>query len=436
MAIKPERNGKTMLKVLTDGVDSFGIRPDYEKAKAALSSLKDGSCKGSDHLGWLSLPDYIDSHEYARVKACGRRIFEDADALIVIGIGGSYLGARAAIEYIYSQRFNEIERKGPKIYFLGNGINAADVMEVMELIKGKKTYVNVISKSGTTLEPAVAFRLFKKYLEDSCGKKEAAKRIIATTDAKKGALKGLADKEGYETFVVPDNVGGRYSVLTAVGLLPLAAAGIDTDAILSGAKAASEQCLSLSEDNPALKYAAYRQAVYAAGKKVEILSCPGESVRFFAEWWKQLYGESDGKDGKGIFPASCVYTADLHSMGQYIQEGERILFETGLSFENIDTPLIVPTSEENLDGLNYLAGKGYLDIYNAARDGVKKAHVDGGVPCLEIRAERQDEYNLGELIFFFEAACGISAIMTGVNPFNQPGVEAYKSNMFALLGKP
>ena len=425
-----------MLKVITEGVDSFGIAPDFKKAKEAFASLKDGSCKGNDHLGWLKLPEYIHSDEYTLLKACGKKIYEDADALVVIGIGGSYLGARAAVEFIYSQRFNEIERKGPKIYFLGNGINAADVMEVMSLIKGKKTYVNVISKSGTTLEPAVAFRLFKKYLEDSCGKEEAAKRIIATTDARKGALKSLADKEGYQTFVVPDNVGGRYSVLTAVGLLPLAAAGIDTDAILKGAKIASEYCLSDSEDNPALRYAAYRQAAYKAGKKVEILSCPSESVRFFAEWWKQLYGESDGKDGKGIFPASCVYTADLHSMGQYIQEGERILFETGLSFESVDSSLTVPVTEENLDGLNYLAGKGYFDIYNAARDGVKKAHIDGGVPCLEVRAERQDEVTLGELFFFFETACGISALMTGVNPFNQPGVEAYKSNMFALLGRP
>ena len=425
-----------MLKVITDGVLPFHVEPDFEKAKAALSSLKDGSCRGNDHLGWLKLPDYIDSDEYTLLKACGKKIYEDADALVVIGIGGSYLGARAAVEFIYSQRFNEIERKGPKIYFLGNGINAADVMQVLSLIKGKKTYVNVISKSGTTLEPAVAFRIFKKYLEESCGKEEAAKRIIATTDAKKGALKSLADKEGYQTFVVPDDVGGRYSVLTAVGLLPLAAAGVDTDAILKGAKIASEYCLSDSEENPALKYAAYRQALYGEGKKVEILSCPSESVRFFSEWWKQLYGESDGKEGKGIFPASCVYTADLHSMGQYIQEGERILFETGLSFETIDTSLTVPLAEENLDGLNYLAGKGYYDIYNAARDGVKKAHIDGGVPCLEVRAERQDEVTLGELFFFFETACGISALMTGVNPFNQPGVEAYKLNMFELLGRP
>ena len=425
-----------MLKVITNGVDSFGITPDLSKAKESLAMLKSGNCKGNEFLGWLDLPGYIESEEYARVKKCGQRIYEDAEALVVIGIGGSYLGARAALEFLLSQRFNETERKGPKVYFLGNGINAADTLQVLELVKGKKLYVNVISKSGTTLEPAVSFRIFKKYLEDCCGKEEAAKRIIATTDARKGALKGLAESEGYETFVVPDNVGGRYSVLTAVGLLPLAAAGIDTDAILKGARLASEYCLMESEENPALKYAAYRQAAYSAGKKVEVFSCPSESVRFFAEWWKQLYGESEGKDQKGIFPSSCVYTADLHSMGQYIQEGERILFETGLSFEEIDARLSVPYTEDNADGLNYLAGKDFSEIYNAARDGVKKAHVDGGVPCLEVRADRQDELSLGELIFFFESACGISALMSGVNPFNQPGVEAYKSNMFALLGKP
>ncbi len=425
-----------MLKLITDGAEPFGVEPDFEKAKECLASLKEGSCKGNGFLGWLDLPGYIDSEEYARVKACGKRIFEDAEALVVIGIGGSYLGARAALEFLCSQRFNETERKGPKVYFLGNGINAADTLQVLELVKGKSLYVNVISKSGTTLEPAVAFRIFKQYLEDVYGKEEAARRIVATTDAKKGALKGLADGEGYETFVVPDNVGGRYSVLTAVGLLPLAAAGIDTDAILKGAAKAKEYCLTESKDNPALAYAAYRQAIYAKGKKCEILSVPSESVRFFAEWWKQLYGESDGKDGKGIFPATCVYTADLHSMGQYIQEGERILFETGLSFDEIALNLTVPETKENADGLNYLAGKTFAEIYNAARDGVKKAHIDGGVPCLEVRAERQDEVYLGELIFFFEAACGISALMSGVNPFNQPGVEAYKSNMFALLGRP
>ena len=424
-----------MIKLITDGVDCFGIDADLDKAKEALSSLKEGVCKGNDFLGWLDLPDYIYSEEYARVKACGKRIYEDAEALVVIGIGGSYLGARAALEFLCSQRLNETGRKGPKIYFLGNGINAADTLQVLELVRGKRLYVNVISKSGTTLEPAVAFRIFKKYLEDSVGKEEAAKRIIATTDANKGALKGLAGTEGYETFVVPDNVGGRYSVLTAVGLLPLAAAGIDTDAILKGAKNAAALCLKEAEDNPSLTYAAFRQALYASGKKVEILSCPSESVRFFAEWWKQLYGESDGKDGKGIFPASCVYTADLHSMGQYIQEGERMLFETGLSFEKVESRLQVPMTGDNADGLNYLAGKDLSEIYNAARDGVKKAHIDGGVPCLEVRAEKQDEEDLGELIFFFETACGISAIMSGVNPFNQPGVEAYKSNMFALLGK-
>ncbi len=424
-----------MIQVITNGTETFGIQPDYESAKKALASLKDGSCKGNDFLGWLQLPEYIQSEEYARVKACGKKIFEDAEALVVIGIGGSYLGARAALEFILSQRFNETRRKGPKVYFLGNGINAADALQVLELVKGKKLYVNVISKSGTTLEPAVAFRIFKAYLEESCGREEAAKRIVATTDKARGALKGLADQEGYETFVVPDDVGGRYSVLTAVGLLPLAAAGIDTDKILQGAAKAKEVCLAEEESNPAMIYAAHRQALYNSGKKAEVFSCPSESVRFFGEWWKQLYGESEGKEGKGIYPSTCVYTADLHSMGQYIQEGERMLFETLFSFENVDLKLPVPETADNADGLNYLAGKDYREIYNAARDGVKKAHIDGGVPCLEVRAERQDEDSLGQLIFFFECACGISALMEGVNPFNQPGVEAYKSNMFALLGR-
>ena len=425
-----------MIKVLTDGIEPFGIAPDLSKANDALNLLKSGTCKGNDFLGWLDLPDYIDSEEYARVKACGKKIFEDAEALVVIGIGGSYLGARAAMEFLLSQRLNETDRKGPKVYFLGNGINAADTLQVLKLVEGKRLYVNVISKSGTTLEPAVSFRIFKEYLEKTCGKEEAAKRIIATTDKARGALKNLADSEGYECFIVPDDVGGRYSVLTAVGLLPLAAAGIDTDAILNGAKAASGYCLKDDPENPAVIYAATRQAAYNDGKKIEILSCPSESVRFFAEWWKQLFGESEGKEFKGIFPSSCVYTADLHSMGQYIQEGERILLETGLSFEAIDAKLSVPKTSDNADGLNYLAGKDIYEIYNAARDGVKKAHVDGGVPCMEIRAEKQDEKNLGELIFFFEVACGISAIMSGVNPFDQPGVEAYKSNMFKLLGRP
>lgn len=424
-----------MIKVLTDGTKPFNITPDTNEALSALRSLKDGSCRGNDFLGWMTLPEFTGSEEYARIKKCGERIQSDAEAFVVIGIGGSYLGARAAIEFLLSQRFNEIPRKGPKVYFLGNGINAADTLQVLELVKGKKLYVNVISKSGTTLEPAVAFRIFKKYLEESCGKEEAAKRIVATTDIARGALKSLADAEGYETFTVPDDVGGRYSVLTAVGLLPLAAAGINIDSILNGAAKAAEYCLKEDSSNPAAVYAAYRQAIYDSGKKAEILSCPSENVRFFAEWWKQLFGESEGKNGKGIFPSSCVYTADLHSMGQYIQEGERILFETGLSFESPLMPLTVPETSDNADGLNYLAGKDLFEIYNAARDGVKKAHVDGGVPCLEIRAEAQDEKSLGELIFFFETACGISALMSGVNPFNQPGVEAYKSNMFKLLGR-
>ena len=425
-----------MIKVYTDGLSSFNLNPDLDAAKVSLATIKNGTCKGNDFTGWLDLPRYAVSEEYARVKEIGKKVYKNAEALIVIGIGGSYLGARAAIEFLLSQRYNEVLRKGPKVYFLGNGVNAADVQQVLELVGGKSIYVNVISKSGTTLEPAVAFRIVKGYMEEVYGKEEAAKRIIATTDEKKGALKKLAEKEGYESFVVPDNVGGRYSVLTAVGLFPIACMGIDTDKILEGAHEASRYCLEESDTNPAIIYAASRQAIYNSGKKIEILSCPGESVRFFAEWWKQLFGESEGKEQKGIFPSSCVYTADLHSMGQYIQEGERILFETMLSFENTAANLSVPRDSKNADGLNYLAKKDFSEIYNAARDGVKQAHIDGGVPVMEVRAEFQDEDGLGELIYFFETACAISAIQSGVNPFDQPGVENYKSNMFKLLGRP
>jgi len=424
-----------MINVLNDGLKTFKIKPNYTKAISSLKKIKEGKCQGNDFLGWLDLTDYIKSKEYKRVKECGKRIYNNAEALIVIGIGGSYLGSRAALEFLKSQRFNELESNAPKLYFLGNGINAEDLISVLKLCQDKSLYVNVISKSGTTLEPAIAFRIVKAYMEEVYGKEEAAKRIIATTDSSKGALKNLADEEGYECFVVPDNVGGRYSVLTAVGLLPLAAAGIDTDKILKGANRIKKIALEESENNPCVIYAASRQACYAKNKKIEVLACPSESTRFLGEWWKQLYGESDGKDQKGIFPASVVYTADLHSMGQYIQEGERILFETLFSFEKPALKLKVPYDKANKDGLNYLCKKDYSDIYKAAKDGVKAAHISGDVPVIEIRAEKQNEECLGELIYFFEVACGISAVMSGVNPFNQPGVEAYKSNMFKLLGK-
>ena len=410
--------------------------PDYGAAFRALDTLKDGTGRGNDFIGWLNLPTDYDKEEFSRIKACAQRIRENADALIVIGIGGSYLGARAVIEFLNSARHNE-EAGGPKIYFAGNGIDGADIVQILRLVKGKSVYLNVISKSGTTLEPALAFRVFKDYVEKTYGKEEAKERIICTTDAKRGALKSLAVQEGYEQFVVPDIIGGRYSVLTAVGLLPIAAAGIDIDALMKGAADMAETCKKSETDNPAIVYAATRQALYRQlGKKVEVLSCPNESTRFIAEWWKQLYGESEGKQGLGIFPASCVYTADLHSMGQYIQDGERMLMESFLVFDEPAADFTVPGSAENLDGLNYLTGRSFADIYRCAKEGVKQAHVTGGVPCMEIIMSRPGTATLGELIYFFEIACGISGYMEGVNPFDQPGVEEYKKNMFKLLGRP
>ncbi len=428
--------GKVVIMIKVNNERALGFLekgPDFFAAKEALTALKEGRCKGSDFTGWVRLPEDFDREEYARIKACAKKIYEKAEALIVIGIGGSYLGARAVIEFLLSQRFNETDRKGPKIYFAGNGINGDDLDQIMHLVKGKELYVNVISKSGTTLEPALAFRIVKKYMEETYGS-GAAERIICTTDKARGVLKTLADKEGYETFVVPDNVGGRYSVLTPVGLLPIAAAGIDIDELMRGAREEMELCTECSDGNPALVYAATRQALYNSGKTVEILSCPSESVRFIGEWWKQLYGESEGKGHKGIFPASVVYTADLHSMGQYIQDGERTLAETFLTIGG-GSPVTVPEDPENADGLNYLTGRNYSEIYALARRGVEQAHVTGGVPCTEIAIPARDAASLGALIYFFEAACGISGIMQGANPFDQPGVEEYKKNMFALLGK-
>ena len=410
--------------------------PDYGAAWHALDSLLKGDGRGNDFVGWVNLPTEYDKDEFARIKACAARIRKDADALIVIGIGGSYLGARAVIEFLKSPRHNE-EPDGPRIYFAGNGIDGAEIARIKRLVEGKSVYINVISKSGTTLEPALAFRVFRDMVEQTYGREEARKRIVCTTDKRRGALKDLATKEGYECFVVPDDIGGRYSVLTAVGLMPIACAGIDIDELMAGAARMEALCKDPRTENPAIIYAATRQALYKQlGKKVEILSCPNESARFIAEWWKQLYGESEGKQGLGIFPASCVYTADLHSMGQYIQDGERMLFESFLSFDEPLEDYIVPDSEENADGLNYLTGRSFADIYGCAREGVKQAHISGGVPCIDIVMDKPDTGNLGELLYFFEAACGISGYMEGVNPFDQPGVEEYKKNMFKLLGRP
>ena len=404
-----------------------------EKARAMLEA---GNGPGGDFTGWVHLPRDYDKEEFARVQTAAERIRRDSEALVVIGIGGSYLGARAVVEVLNSPNFNLTRKGGPAIYFAGCGLSSDGLTEVIDQVKDKEFSVNVISKSGTTTEPAVAFRIFKALLEEKYGKEGARKRIYATTDVKRGALKGLADAEGYEEFVVPDAVGGRYSVLTAVGLLPIACAGIDITALMGGAAAAMEELAKPGTDNPAWQYAAARHGLYCAGKKVELLACYEPSFRFFAEWWKQLYGESEGKDGKGLFPASVEFTADLHSMGQYIQQGERVMFETVVRFAKSQREIEIPNDPDNVDGLNFLAGKSLSFVAEKAFQGVVLAHVDGGVPNVILTVEQRDARTLGALIYFFEYACGLSGYLLEVNPFDQPGVEAYKNNMYALLGKP
>ena len=396
----------------------------------AAGLLERGDGAGGEFTGWVHLPRDYDRLEFERIKKAAERIRANSQALVVVGIGGSYLGARAVIELLGRAP------GAPEVYFAGNCLSTDATLELIQKLEGKDFSVNVISKSGTTTEPAVAFRLFKNLVEQKYGKEEARKRIYATTDAHKGALKGLADAEGYETFVVPDAVGGRYSVLTAVGLLPIAAAGIDIDALMSGAALAMVELAKPGAENPAWQYAAARHGLYCAGKKVEILASYEPSARFFAEWWKQLYGESEGKQGKGLFPASVEFTADLHSMGQYIQEGERIMFETVTKFQTPRGTLPIPHDPANVDGLNFLDGKDLAFVAEQAFRGTLLAHVDGGVPNLVIEAEKRDAACADQLIYFFEYACGLSGYLLGVNPFDQPGVEAYKKNMFALLGKP
>ena len=404
-----------------------------EEGRAKLES---GSGAGGDFTGWVHLPRDYDKEEFARIQAAAERIRSDSQALVVIGIGGSYLGARAVVELLHSPNFNLTHKDGPEIYFAGNGLSSDAMLEVIDLVKDKDFSVNVISKSGTTTEPAVAFRIFKALLEEKYGREGARKRIYATTDAHKGALKGLADAEGYEEFVVPDAVGGRYSVLTAVGLLPIAVAGVDIEALMAGAAEAMEELSKPGADNPAWQYAAARHALYTGGKKVEILAAYEPSFRFFGEWWKQLYGESEGKENKGLFPASVEFTADLHSMGQYIQEGERLMFETVVRFDKSRGSITIPHDPDNVDGLNFLAGKELSFVAEQAMRGTLLAHVDGGVPNLVVTVPGRCEKSVGWLIYFFEYACGLSGYLLEVNPFNQPGVEAYKNNMYALLGKP
>lgn len=409
-------------------------------AEAAKKVLVEKTGAGHDFLGWIDLPVNYDKEEFARIQKAADKIKNDSDVLIVIGIGGSYLGARAAVNFLRHSFYNRVSkeiRKTPEIYYAGNSISSTYLSHLIEVVGDRDFSVNVISKSGTTTEPAIAFRVFKKLLEKKYGKEEAAKRIYATTDKAKGALKNLATEEGYETFVVPDDVGGRFSVLTAVGLLPIAVSGADIESLMNGAAAMREMCLNNSfVDNDALKYAAIRNILNRKGKEVEILANYEPSFHYVAEWWKQLYGESEGKDKKGIFPAAVDLTTDLHSMGQFIQDGSRIMFETVMELEKPACDIVIEKEDVDLDGLNYLAGKDMDFVNKSAMKGTILAHTDGNVPNLIVRIKDQSEYSLGQLFYFFEFACGVSGYMLGVNPFNQPGVESYKKNMFALLGKP
>ena len=408
-----------------------------EDAKKVLVS-KTGA--GNDFLGWIDLPVDYDKEEFDRIKKAAEKIQSDSEVLVVIGIGGSYLGARAAIEFLRHGFYNNIPkemRKTPEIYYAGNSNSGAYLQGLLDVVGDRDFSVNVISKSGTTTEPAIAFRIFKEKLEKKYGKEEAAKRIYATTDKAKGALKVLASEEGYETFVVPDDVGGRFSVLTAVGLLPIAVSGADIDKLMQGAAAGRE--LALEKDfaeNDAMQYAAIRNILHRKGKTTEVLANYEPSLHYISEWWKQLYGESEGKDQKGIFPASVDLTTDLHSMGQFIQDGARIMYETVLKIEKPEGNVVIQEEPVDLDGLNYLAGKDMSFVNDCAMNGTIMAHTDGNVPNLMVKIPGQDEYSLGQLFYFFEFAVGVSGYLLGVNPFNQPGVESYKKNMFALLGKP
>ena len=404
--------------------------------KDAQDKLQNATGLGNDFVGWVHLPRDYDKEEFARIKAAAAKIQGNSKALVVIGIGGSYLGARGVVDCLCSPNYNLKKKDTPNVYFMGNGLSADAMKEVLDLLEGVDFSVNVISKSGTTTEPAVAFRFFRAELEKRYGKEGAKERIFATTDKARGALKSLADAEGWETFVVPDNVGGRNSVLTAVGLLPIAVAGIDIDALMGGAAEMMEVCGKGGYECPSWKYAAARFALYKAGYPIEVLACYDPAFRFMLEWWKQLYGESEGKDGKGLFPASVEFTADLHSMGQYMQDGTRNIFETVVRLGASDNQLYVPKDEDDGDGLNFLAGESMDYIREKAMEGTLLAHYEGGVPNLIVEAGGKNARALGQLIYFFEYACGLSGYLLEVNPFDQPGVEAYKKNMFALLGKP
>ena len=420
-------------------LEAGAVKAFEPKVKAAQEALEKGTCPGNDFLGWLHLPTEITPAFLDEIAACAKVLRENCEAVVVAGIGGSYLGARAVIEAL-SNSFGWLvkDQKNPTILFAGNNIGEDYLFELTEYLKDKKFGVINISKSGTTTETALTFRLLKKQCEAQRGKEEAKKVIVAVTDAKRGAARTCADKEGYKSFIIPDNVGGRFSVLTPVGLLPIACAGFDIKQLVGGAQDMEKACAPSVplEENPAAQYAAVRNGLYQNGKKIEIMVNYQPKLHFFSEWWKQLYGESEGKDKKGIFPASVDFTTDLHSMGQWIQDGERTIFETVLSVEEPEKKLLFPEDEENLDGLNFLAGKRVDEVNKMAELGTRLAHVDGGVPNIRISVPKLNEYYIGQLIYFFEIACGISGNVLGVNPFNQPGVEAYKKNMFALLAKP
>ncbi len=409
-------------------------------AEDAKKVLLEKTGAGNDFLGWIDLPVDYDKEEFERIKKAAKKIQGDSEVLVVVGIGGSYLGARAAIEFLRHGFYNNVSkevRKTPEIYYAGNSISPAYLKGLIDVIGDRDFSVNIISKSGTTTEPAIAFRVFKEMLEKKYGKEEAAKRIYATTDKEKGALKGLATAEGYESFVVPDDVGGRFSVLTAVGLLPIAVSGADIDKLMEGAASGRDKALNnVFEENDAMLYASIRNILHRKGKLVEITANYEPSLHYFGEWWKQLYGESEGKDQRGIFPAAVDLTTDLHSMGQFIQDGSRIMFETVVNIENTDAKIYIEEDPDDLDGLNYLAGKDMDFVNKSAMNGTVLAHTDGNVPNLMVNVPEQNEFYLGELFYMYEFACGISGYILGVNPFNQPGVESYKRNMFALLGKP
>lgn len=406
----------------------------------AKETLISKSGAGNDFVGWIDLPVDYDKEEFERIKAAAKKIQSDSDVLLVVGIGGSYLGARAAIEFLSHSFHNVLDkskRKVPEIYFVGNSISSKYIHDLKDVLEGKDFSINIISKSGTTTEPAIAFRVFKEMLIEKYGREEANKRIYATTDKARGALKNLANEEGYESFVVPDDVGGRFSVLTAVGLLPIAAAGLDIDKLMEGAASGRKKALEDPyESNDALLYAAIRNILLRKGKNVEIVANYEPSLHYVSEWWKQLFGESEGKDQKGIFPAAVDLTTDLHSMGQFIQDGARIMFETVMSVEESPAEILLNKEDVDTDGMNYLAGKSVDFVNKSAMNGTILAHTDGNVPNLMVRIPEQNEFYLGELFYFFEFACGVSGYILGVNPFNQPGVESYKRNMFALLGKP